>query len=559
MLPRLNRHALRIAALIVALIGGLAMTTPSRADTYTAQEIVDSGHRFFGATSGGLATVIEKIFSSYGLPNGYVLGEEGSGALIGGLTYGEGTLYTKNAGDHKVFWQGPSLGWDFGGNGDRMMMLVYNLDDVQNLYDRFAGVAGSAYVVAGLGFNVMKKRRRAAGSGAHRRRRAAWRQYRLPQADRSADLEPVLTAALLDRGAPARRAALTMRCAALRRGTGFVPASRGRYDLPRFRCWRLSIGLKRDPVHPVLHTRFFVRWFPGAHGGAGDLAARRGVDAQAHRGVGAAVAHRHPGRQGPHARRVRHVDETARNEHQGVQGQGGSSDHRDQPQPRRTETPCRRAATARTNRFPSWKPSRASCAASSASAKTSCSALAAKLAEAERAIEARALELDKMGRLYDEASLAASNRQIDLVVRENEVEKLAGDMQLLRSQRKDAERRLQDITAENKAARDALKGERKKVTELEKKLERMIATLTDREEKLDRRERELARLREQLKGNAGAEDELDQKLIDAQADKIKLEAELADMTLQMSTLHFRRQRRRHREGDSQAFRRSRPP
>jgi len=157
MLFGLNRQTtLRIAALIMTLIGGLTMATPSRADTYTAQEIVDSGHRFFGATSGGLATVIEKIFSSYGLPNGYVLGEEGSGALIGGLTYGEGTLYTKNAGDHKVFWQGPSLGWDFGGNGDRMMMLVYNLDDVQNLYDRFAGVAGSAYVVAGLGFNVMK-------------------------------------------------------------------------------------------------------------------------------------------------------------------------------------------------------------------------------------------------------------------------------------------------------------------------------------------------------------------------------------------------------------------
>jgi hypothetical protein len=157
MLFGLNRQTtLRIAAFIMTLIAGLAMATPSRADTYTAQEIVDSGHRFFGATSGGLATVIEKIFSSYGLPNGYVLGEEGSGALIGGLTYGEGTLYTKNAGDHKVFWQGPSLGWDFGGNGDRMMMLVYNLDDVQNLYDRFAGVAGSAYVVAGLGFNVMK-------------------------------------------------------------------------------------------------------------------------------------------------------------------------------------------------------------------------------------------------------------------------------------------------------------------------------------------------------------------------------------------------------------------
>jgi hypothetical protein len=157
MLSRLKRQTtLKIVALMMALVGGIAVATPSYAEEYTAQEIVDSGHRFFGATSGGLATVIEKIFSSYGLPNGYVLGEEGSGALIGGLTYGEGTLYTKNAGDHKVFWQGPSLGWDFGGNGDRMMMLVYNLDDVSNLYDRFAGVAGSAYVVAGLGFNVMK-------------------------------------------------------------------------------------------------------------------------------------------------------------------------------------------------------------------------------------------------------------------------------------------------------------------------------------------------------------------------------------------------------------------
>ena len=137
---------------------GFIVLAPARsqAQEYTAQEIVDSGHRFFGATSGGLATVVEKIFATYGLPNGYLLGEEGSGALIGGLTYGEGTLYTKNAGDHKVFWQGPSLGWDFGGEGSRVMMLVYNLDDVNSLYNRFGGVAGSAYLVAGLGFNALK-------------------------------------------------------------------------------------------------------------------------------------------------------------------------------------------------------------------------------------------------------------------------------------------------------------------------------------------------------------------------------------------------------------------
>ena len=159
MSSRLNeRISVRIAAMMLALAGMLCFSaSASHAQQYTAQEIVDSGHRFFGATSGGLASVVEKVFESYGLPNGYVLGEEGSGALVGGLTYGEGTLYTKNAGDHKVFWQGPSLGWDFGGQGSRTMILVYNLDDVPNLYDRFGGAAGSAYVVAGVGFTVLKR------------------------------------------------------------------------------------------------------------------------------------------------------------------------------------------------------------------------------------------------------------------------------------------------------------------------------------------------------------------------------------------------------------------
>lgn len=147
----------RALALTIAFFGFFALSLQaSYAQQYTSQEIVDSGHKFFGETSGGLATVVEKIFSTYGLPNGYVLGGEGSGAFVGGLTYGEGKLYTKNAGDHKVYWQGPSLGWDFGGQGSRVMVLVYNLDDVGNLYNRFAGVAGSAYVIAGLGFNVLK-------------------------------------------------------------------------------------------------------------------------------------------------------------------------------------------------------------------------------------------------------------------------------------------------------------------------------------------------------------------------------------------------------------------
>src|SRR5690606_23987738 len=153
------RNAACFVAFFAALfVSFIALPNQARAqNTYTAEEIVQSGHRFFGSTSGGIASAVEKAFQSFGLPNGYILGEEGSGAFIGGLTYGEGTLYTKNAGDHKTFWQGPSLGWDFGGQGSRVMMLVYNLDDIQNLYGRYAGVAGSAYAIAGVGFNVLKR------------------------------------------------------------------------------------------------------------------------------------------------------------------------------------------------------------------------------------------------------------------------------------------------------------------------------------------------------------------------------------------------------------------
>jgi chromosome segregation ATPase len=162
--------------------------------------------------------------------------------------------------------------------------------------------------------------------------------------------------------------------------------------------------------------------------------------------------------------------------------------------------------------------------------------VADRLAEADGLLEGRALELQKLGRLYDEASLTASNRQIELAVRDTEIDKLSGDVQLLRGQRKDSERRMQDVAAEGKAAREALKAERKKVSELEKKLERMLTTLTDREETLDRRERDLARLREELKERSGGEEVLNGQLIEAQTEKVKLEADLADRAREMSTL-----------------------
>jgi hypothetical protein len=126
-----------------------------QAQEFSPNEIVDAGHRFFGGVSRGLATIVEKAVSQWGLPNGYVLGEEGGGAFFGGLRYGEGMLYTKNAGDLKVFWQGPSVGWDFGGEGARTMMLIYKLPATRAIYQRFAGIDGSAYFIGGLGMTAL--------------------------------------------------------------------------------------------------------------------------------------------------------------------------------------------------------------------------------------------------------------------------------------------------------------------------------------------------------------------------------------------------------------------
>jgi len=124
-------------------------------NTYAPDELVGAGHRFFGNVSRGLASVIERAVSQWGLPNGYVLGEEAGGAFVGGLRYGDGTLYTKNAGDRRVFWEGPTIGFDAGADGARTMMLVYNLPRTEAIFDRFGGIDGSAYFVGGLGMTAL--------------------------------------------------------------------------------------------------------------------------------------------------------------------------------------------------------------------------------------------------------------------------------------------------------------------------------------------------------------------------------------------------------------------
>ena len=110
---------------------------------------------FFGGVSRGLAEIVEKAVSKWGLPNGYILGEEASGAFIGGLRYGDGTLYTRNAGDVRVFWEGPSFGFDFGADGARTMMLIYSLPQTGAIFSRFGGINGSAYLVGGFGMTAL--------------------------------------------------------------------------------------------------------------------------------------------------------------------------------------------------------------------------------------------------------------------------------------------------------------------------------------------------------------------------------------------------------------------
>ncbi len=152
-----NRRDLliRSAGALVAAAAPAAALAAKSPESFSDNEIVNNGHKFFGSVSRGLAQGIEKATQQWGRPNAYILGQEGAGAFIGGLRFGEGKMYTRNAGDRRIYWQGPSLGFDAGIDGDRTMMLVYNLPAVEAIYSRFGGVDGSAYLIGGFGFTAL--------------------------------------------------------------------------------------------------------------------------------------------------------------------------------------------------------------------------------------------------------------------------------------------------------------------------------------------------------------------------------------------------------------------
>ena len=165
-----------------------------RRPVYTARRSSPPGRSSSAPSPASLATLVEHAVSNYGLPNGYIIGQEGSGAIIGGLRYGDGVLYTKLEAPRQVYWQGPSIGWDIGGDGNRTMMLVYNVPNSLAIYRRYAGVNGSAYLVGGLGMTVLANTEMPGRtvyivpirSGS---RRAIRHQCRLSQVHAAADLE----------------------------------------------------------------------------------------------------------------------------------------------------------------------------------------------------------------------------------------------------------------------------------------------------------------------------------------------------------------------------------
>lgn len=123
---------------------------------FSQEEVLDKANAFFGETTEGLAKAIEKVFEDQGEPNAIVTGEEMSAAIVVGARYGRGELQMASGESRPVFWQGPSVGFDMGANASKVFTLVYKLDDVESLFQRFPGVEGSLYVVAGVGVNYQR-------------------------------------------------------------------------------------------------------------------------------------------------------------------------------------------------------------------------------------------------------------------------------------------------------------------------------------------------------------------------------------------------------------------
>jgi hypothetical protein len=155
-MAKLVPNLLAILLIVVLTISPAFAAKNEDANTYDQDSVLKDAVAFFGQKTEGLAKVIEKAFKDYGRPNAYIKGEEAGGAVVAGLRYGDGMLSFKNGKSHKVYWSGPSIGFDYGGNASKVFVLVYHLKDAEELFQRFPAVDGSFYFVAGAGINYQQ-------------------------------------------------------------------------------------------------------------------------------------------------------------------------------------------------------------------------------------------------------------------------------------------------------------------------------------------------------------------------------------------------------------------
>ncbi|RHW16840.1 DUF1134 domain-containing protein [Sphingomonas gilva] len=131
-------------------------TATADANTYKRDDLINAAEGVFGKGAEGLAGIIEDILSDQGEPNAYIAGQEASGAFVVGLRYGSGTMFHKIEGQRPVYWTGPSVGFDVGGDANKTFVLVYNLYDSQELYKRFPAAEGRVYFVGGFAASYMR-------------------------------------------------------------------------------------------------------------------------------------------------------------------------------------------------------------------------------------------------------------------------------------------------------------------------------------------------------------------------------------------------------------------
>jgi len=153
--PRLV-PALAVLGFGMMIASPLAADDESTVDKFTQNEVVQAAAGFFGKTTEVVAKAVQRVFRDQGLPDAYIKGDEGSGAIVVGLRYGEGWLIRKHQEPTKVYWQGPSVGFDVGGNASKAFILVYDLKESDRLFQKFPGVEGTYYFVAGIGVNYLR-------------------------------------------------------------------------------------------------------------------------------------------------------------------------------------------------------------------------------------------------------------------------------------------------------------------------------------------------------------------------------------------------------------------